>query len=566
MKNLAAALLLVAAVESFGVYAPINLPRCQLTTTTPKRIVGTGTCWYQGATNRYISVRGRTTRTVYRGSPDTTSNAAFPTQVFKNTPGTPADRTCPDLPLFVRKEVRDMDPQEWADFTVALWAVRAAGGYDALTQIHNQWAVDGRIHNNNFFAAWHRGFTAALEHQLRRYVPKCAIPYWAWAVDSQSLRSSVVLSARYYGSVVSNGRSISCPTDGAFVSWPIRPSGSSSSRCLRRQYSQSQGVAPTEEINRILNIGSWTSFAPALEMAHNFLHVAVGGDMTSFESPHDPTFWAHHGFIDYLWYLWQKKNSETMTNVLYSNNNSQAPRTLDTVMQPTSWGLTIRDTLDVENLCFTYADPIIRKDFIDGLNLRKRSVDPSIVLDPQLEAGVSIAAEDGGKDVYVEDVPDKDEAELPKADNYQDLTGLRSLSYLPDAFLKMRRISKAKATKYTDDLNSLIRTVNLIPGYISPSSLWYREELFAEAISEHDHFYINIGSKRLVINVNKNLSGYDAVKDIKAKCHAALKVNHISAPSHSYHDQLKETIGEPTNFCRLVDPFQPNPADYDKTD
>ena len=45
-----------------------------------------------------------------------------------------------------------------------------------------------------------------------------------------------------------------------------------------------------------------------LESIHNRIHVFVGGTMVSAESPHDPIFWLHHGFIDKFWADWQATN------------------------------------------------------------------------------------------------------------------------------------------------------------------------------------------------------------------------------------------------------------------
>merc|ERR1712127_1071236 len=38
---------------------------------------------------------------------------------------------------------------------------------------------------------------------------------------------------------------------------------------------------------------------------HNSQHCAIGGYMCGFSSPHDPVFWAHHAFVDKVWFDWQ---------------------------------------------------------------------------------------------------------------------------------------------------------------------------------------------------------------------------------------------------------------------
>lgn len=38
---------------------------------------------------------------------------------------------------------------------------------------------------------------------------------------------------------------------------------------------------------------------------HNGQHCNIGGYMCGFSSPHDPVFWAHHAFVDKIWFDWQ---------------------------------------------------------------------------------------------------------------------------------------------------------------------------------------------------------------------------------------------------------------------
>jgi len=41
-------------------------------------------------------------------------------------------------------------------------------------------------------------------------------------------------------------------------------------------------------------------------MWHNSQHCAIGGFMCGFSSPYDPIFWAHHAFVDQIWFDWQQ--------------------------------------------------------------------------------------------------------------------------------------------------------------------------------------------------------------------------------------------------------------------
>jgi len=42
------------------------------------------------------------------------------------------------------------------------------------------------------------------------------------------------------------------------------------------------------------------------EVWHNGVHCAIGGYMCNSASPYDPVFFAHHAFVDKIWYDWQE--------------------------------------------------------------------------------------------------------------------------------------------------------------------------------------------------------------------------------------------------------------------
>jgi tyrosinase len=58
---------------------------------------------------------------------------------------------------------------------------------------------------------------------------------------------------------------------------------------------------------------------------------------------YDPIFWAHHGMIDRLWYLWQLKHPGFRFSEAY----------LEIALPPFS--MTVRQTLDITRLGYDYA-------------------------------------------------------------------------------------------------------------------------------------------------------------------------------------------------------------------
>jgi hypothetical protein len=83
-------------------------------------------------------------------------------------------------PLRVRKEVRDLSPDEWTAYKQAVAALASANDpaiqYDNWTSTHMTYSREG--HNTPQFFPWHRAFTLRFENALRRMNPNVTLPYW----------------------------------------------------------------------------------------------------------------------------------------------------------------------------------------------------------------------------------------------------------------------------------------------------------------------------------------------------------------------------------------------------
>lgn len=96
--------------------------------------------------------------------------------------------------------------------------------------------------------------------------------------------------------------------------------------------------------NIVLTQTVFSGFSTALEQVHNQVHGWVGGAMSSVPTAaYDPVFWGHHSMVDRLWYIWQ----------LSPDGVDPPAELLDTVLTP--FPMTVRDTLDIENLGYEYA-------------------------------------------------------------------------------------------------------------------------------------------------------------------------------------------------------------------
>jgi hypothetical protein len=95
------------------------------------------------------------------------------------------------------------------------------------------------------------------------------------------------------------------------------------------------------QVNNVMAETTWDGFRTSLEsIIHNFVHISVGGQMSTASSPLDPIFWLHHAVIDKIWADWQKLNpTKKPTNL---SEHLQPPpifqRTVGQVMGTASMG------------------------------------------------------------------------------------------------------------------------------------------------------------------------------------------------------------------------------------
>ena len=149
------------------------------------------------------------------------------------------------------------------------------GSWAYWTNVHANFCPHGKP----YFLAWHRGFLARFEAQLRKASGNSALvlPYWNYyehpLVPAEFRDSSSPLYVRNRTGTDVSG---AC-TLGAFDPALIH-----------------------------FQRGKTDAFEPAVESApHNGVHNLIGGTMNNIAvSPRDPIFWLHHANIDRLWDAW----------------------------------------------------------------------------------------------------------------------------------------------------------------------------------------------------------------------------------------------------------------------
>jgi tyrosinase len=147
----------------------------------------------------------------------------------------------------------------------------------------SSWTYWTNIHLNRcphgvaYFLAWHRGYLAYFERQLR----------------IESGDSTLVLPYWDYYSYATMPPEFTDPSNPLYVSR------------VNTNVRQALTMAPFSSQLTNFQRGMSSAFEPSVEGApHNPIHNIIGNVMATMRSPVDPIFWLHHANIDRLWVAW----------------------------------------------------------------------------------------------------------------------------------------------------------------------------------------------------------------------------------------------------------------------
>ena len=178
----------------------------------------------------------------------------------------------------IRKNYRNLTDVERDRFVQALYHVKSTGLVDQFAQMHAMHFFMG-IHTSSHFLPWHREMILRFERELQKFHPDITLPYWDSTVDrspSDPLWANSFLGQ--FNSAWGLGRALGSAT-----------------------------LPTTQQVNTNQGRGTYNTFWPELENPiHNSPHRWVEGEMSDFDSPHDPVFYLHHCWIDLLWARWQR--------------------------------------------------------------------------------------------------------------------------------------------------------------------------------------------------------------------------------------------------------------------
>jgi hypothetical protein len=215
----------------------------------------------------------------------------------------------------VRKEIHAWSNDEFASLTEVIRRLKQNGEWDRLVTMHS--APPREAHWHDEFLPWHRLMLEDLETKLQVEDNNCGLtlPYWNWAKEVGDISNSIVWRSDRYGALSSG-----CVSDGVAENWRT------DSGCLNRYPRFRNGILPDWAglMRNLARPVSFTDMRENVEMPHGSFHWGVGGHMMEMSSPADPIFYAHHAFIDRLWFAWQKNHNDPscgLCNNLHYNNH-----------------------------------------------------------------------------------------------------------------------------------------------------------------------------------------------------------------------------------------------------
>ena len=160
---------------------------------------------------------------------------------------------------------------------------------------------------------WTFDLYSRVEEALRRVNPSVSLPYWDSSLDFELANpaDSLIWTMDFLG----NGDGF--VNTGPFSNWQT-PSGPLTRNIGGASRLISKDVINTIQTRCLTREISEPTAQPMynLELAHGGPHVWVGGQMAGLNTAaHDPVFFLHHSFIDYLWEMFRmRQDRECMVN------------------------------------------------------------------------------------------------------------------------------------------------------------------------------------------------------------------------------------------------------------
>ena len=237
----------------------------------------------------------------------------------------------------VRKELRDLTREEIVHFQNAVRLLRQSGNFSEWEAFRDIYMTHNmHVHGGAFYLPWHREFLRQVELKLQKIDCSIVLPYFDFTTDVGNFSSAIIWQPNYFGG------------DGEGNCVPDFPFGGSSAwkPCVIRQFNTSIRLPTQIELALALASDDYMEMSLCLETFAAYLHVFIGGDMSTPGSPYDPVFFAIHSYIDMLYSVWQSKGSNAFKFPAAYGNIPMVP-----------FNIPPHAVFDLEVMCVTYRLP-----------------------------------------------------------------------------------------------------------------------------------------------------------------------------------------------------------------
>jgi hypothetical protein len=261
--------------------------------------------------------------------------------------GVEAQDNCPRLRA--RPNVNKMSQQSWDRYVAAVKQLNSGPRptkWDLFSNIHIQ--NFPQIHNDPFFLGWHRQFLYEFESALREIDETIRIPYWDWSAHYLDIDNDPVWQKYGKNGDPENGY---CVTQGSFAGMQVTRNSDelNTPGCSTRNAMFGRVVSGSKpELEDLIDLDNDMSFSWSFEfVTHARVHSTIGLDFANTASASDPLFYAHHAFIDKIWF--DRQNRHSQFTLTYPGHPL-------TARLPGYENVQIWQTLDPFSMCYTYLE------------------------------------------------------------------------------------------------------------------------------------------------------------------------------------------------------------------
>jgi hypothetical protein len=257
-------------------------------------------------------------------------------------------------------------------------------------------------------------------------------------------------------------------------------------------------------------------------------------------SPNDPIFWLHHGYVDYMFARWQRRNG-------YGANYAGADQPL-----PALTAYRGVDVADHRNLCYDYAD-VTDKDLGDNTVVPpppRPSRDPS---GPRPKDQLP-------ENTRVVPLPPSDTDRYSSRDR-SNLAIIRYADPVSREWCERNNLPYDEVRGYEDDYRKVVSSLNQVKGYVSPCALIKRPKLQARIVKARkvEQFYVDVPDYgRIEVGYKPDVAQadpYQVVENVQQRVYACAP--DVERPPEEYRATVQKLIG-PSAFSGAGDPLRIN--------